>query len=128
MVDRVGLERVDHVGELHPVAHEEDGHVVADEVPVALARVELDGEPARVADGLRRAALVDDRREARDDGRLRARRAEEVGAGEVRDVVGRLEEALGGGAAGVDDALRDALAVKLSRFLERGWWVGGGGG
>ena len=117
MVDRVGLERVDHVRELHPVPHEEHGHVVPDQVPVALARVELDREAARVADGLWRAALVDDRREARDDGRLRPGRAEEVGAGQVRDVVGRLEEALGGGAAGVDDALGDALAVKLHFFF-----------
>lgn len=113
VVDRVGLQRVDHVRKLHPVPHEEDGHVVPDQVPVPLARVELDREPARVADRLGRAALVDDGGEARYDRRLRPGRAEEVGAGEVRDVVGGFEEALGGGAAGVDDALRDALAVEL---------------
>ena len=124
VVDRIGLERVHHVRELHPVSHEEHGHVVAHEVPVALARVELDREAARVADRLGRAALVDDGREARDHGRLRPRRAEEVGAGEVRDVMRRLEEALGRGAAGVNDALRDALAVELSIFF----WGGGVGG
>ena len=113
VVDRVGLERVDHVRELHPVSDEKHRHVVAHQVPVALPGVKLDSEPARVADCLGRAALVDDGREARDDGRLRARGAEEVGAGKVRDVVGGLEEALGRGAAGVDDALRDALAVEL---------------
>lgn len=118
MVDRVGLERVHHVRELHPVAHEEHGHVVPDQVPVPLARVKLDGEASRVADGLRRPALVDDRREPSDDGRLRSGAPEEVGARQVRDVVRRLEEALGGGAAGVDDALGDALAVEL--WLERG--------
>ena len=119
VVDRIGLERVHHVRELHPVSHEEHGHVVAHEVPVALARVELDREAARVADRLGRAALVDDGREARDHGRLRPRRAEEVGAGEVRDVMRRLEEALGRGAAGVDDALRNALPVKLEGEGER---------
>ena len=157
VVDRVGLERVHHVRELHAVAHEEDGHVVADQVPVAckgggggggggarghesgparlggrnrrarpgppppplplppptFARVELDRKPARVPNRLRRPALVDDGGEARDDGGLHARRAKQVGARQVRDVVGRLEKAFGGRAARVHDALGDALAVKL---------------
>ena len=113
MVDRVGLERMHHVRELHPVPDEKDRHVVSHQIPVPFSRVELDGEAAGVADRLGRAALMDDGREARDDRGLGSRRAEEVGAGQVRDVVGGLEEALGGGAAGVDDALRDALAVEL---------------
>lgn len=113
VVDRVGLERMHHVRELHPVPDEKDRHVVSHQIPVPFSRVELDGEAAGVADRLGRAALMDDGREARDDRGLGSRRAEEVGAGQVRDVVGGLEEALGGGAAGVDDALRDALAVEL---------------
>jgi hypothetical protein len=54
----VGLERVHHV---RAVADEEDGEVVAHQVPVALPGVELDGEPARVAQRLRAAALVEKR-------------------------------------------------------------------
>ena len=113
----VGLERVHHVRELHAVADEEDGEVVADEVPVALPGVELDGEATRVAEGLRAAALVDDGGEADDDRGLDARGAEEVGAGEVGDVVGDLEEALGAGAAGVHHALRDTLPVEVGQLL-----------
>ena len=111
--DRVGFQGVDHVRKLHAVPHEEDGHVVAHQVPVPLPGVEFDGKAAGVPDGFRGAALVDDCGEAGDDRRLHPRRPEQVGAGEVGDVVGDLEEALGGRAPGVDDPLGDALPVKL---------------
>ena len=120
----LGLSACTMSGNFIPSRTKNTGMLLPDQVPVALARVELDREAARVADRLGRAALVDDGREARDDGRLHPRRAEEVGAGQVRDVVRRLEEALGRGAAGVDDALRDALAVELSIFF-LGVGVGG---
>ena len=48
----LGLRRVDHVGELDAVLDEEHGHVVADEVEVALLRVELRGEAAHVTSGV----------------------------------------------------------------------------
>lgn len=40
-------------GEEDRVADEKDGRVVADQVPVALLRVELHGETSRVARGVR---------------------------------------------------------------------------
>jgi hypothetical protein len=49
---RVRLLRVDEIRELDRVAEEEHAEVVADEVPVAVLGVELDGEPARVAGDL----------------------------------------------------------------------------
>ena len=52
--DRIGLERVNHVRELDRVADEEDRQVVADQIPVAVLGVELDGESARVAQRLGR--------------------------------------------------------------------------
>lgn len=91
VVLRVGLQRVDHVGELHAVADEEHGEVVAHHIVVALAGVELDGEAARVADRFGAPALMDDRREAHRDGRLDAGRAQEVGAGEAGHVVRHLQ-------------------------------------
>ena len=48
----LGLRRVDHVGELDAVLDEEHGHVVADEVEVALLRVELRREAAHVTSGV----------------------------------------------------------------------------
>lgn len=65
------------------------------DVLVALTRVELDRKAAGVADGLRGPALVDDRREARDQGRLHSRRAQKVGARDVRDVVRHLHRTPG---------------------------------
>ena len=43
------LHGVDQIGELDGVLDEEHRDVVADEIPVALPRVELDGEPTHVA-------------------------------------------------------------------------------
>ena len=102
-----------HVGEDHAVADEEDGDVVADEVKVALPGVELDGEASRVPQGLRRAALVDHGAEPDDDGGLGAGGAQEVGAGQVADVVCHLEGQRGGsGRAGPTDRMRARTSKK----------------
>ena len=45
---RVRLEGVDDVGKLHRVTDEEDLQVVTDEIPVAVVRVALDREAARI--------------------------------------------------------------------------------
>jgi hypothetical protein len=49
---RVPLDGVVQVGELERVAQEEDGRIVADQVPVPFLRVELDGEAPEVALGI----------------------------------------------------------------------------
>ena len=54
------LGRVDQVGELDRVLDEEHRDVVADEIPVALARVELDREPAHVPCQVGRALVTRD--------------------------------------------------------------------
>src|SRR5688500_10733944 len=77
----VGLERVDHVGELDGVADEEHAQVVADEVPVAVLGVELHGEPARVARGLRGVPAADHRGETQRHRRLLALLREQLRAG-----------------------------------------------
>ena len=56
-----GLAGVDEVGELDAVPDEEHRDVVADEIEVALGRVELRREAADVADGVGRAARPDAR-------------------------------------------------------------------
>ena len=57
------LHRVDEVGELDRVLDEEHRDVVADEVPVALLRVELHREAAHVAGEVGRALVAGDGRE-----------------------------------------------------------------
>ncbi len=54
-------------GELQRVLDEEHRGVVADEVVVALFGVELQGEAARVSDGVRTPEVVGDGREAQED-------------------------------------------------------------
>jgi hypothetical protein len=50
---------VDHVRELHTITNEEDGHVVANHVKVALTSVELDSKATRVTQGLWGTTLMD---------------------------------------------------------------------
>ena len=52
MRGRVPLLRVDEAREQDRVPDEEDGRVVADQVPVTLLRVELEGEASRVSHGV----------------------------------------------------------------------------
>ena len=60
-------EGMHQIGELDSIADEEDGHVVAHEVPISLTSVELDGKPTRITQGLRRSASVHHRRKAHND-------------------------------------------------------------
>ncbi len=77
------LHRVDQVGELDRVLDEEDRDVVADQVPVALLRVELDGEAAHVARQVEGALAAGDGREPHERRGALAGPLEEVGPGEV---------------------------------------------
>ena len=69
LIMRLGLDSVHEVGELDRILDEEDGDVVADEIPVALVRVELGGEAAHIANGVGASARALHRTEAREDGR-----------------------------------------------------------
>ena len=71
--------------------------------------VKLDGETARVADSVGAAARAEDRREADEERRLLADLGQDLGTGHVGERGVQLEVAVRAGAAGVDDALRDAL-------------------
>ena len=108
---------VDEVGELDRVLDEEHRDVVADEVPVALLRVELHGEAAHVAGEVGRALVAGDGREADEDRRLLAGPLEQVGAGDVGQRLVVLEVAVRAEAAGVDHPLGDALVVEVEDLL-----------
>ena len=114
---RLGFGRMDQVGKLHRVLDEEHRDVVADEVPVAFVRVELDREATHVPRGIRRAALAEDGREAHEDRRLFPDFAEQRRARELGDRLGALEEAVRRRAPRMDDALRDALVVEVGDLL-----------
>jgi hypothetical protein len=77
---RVALLGVDEHLELVGIADEEDGRVVADEIPVALVGVELDGEAAHVALGVGGAALAGDGGEAEEGSRSSCRASKRCAA------------------------------------------------
>lgn len=81
----VALLGVDEERELSWVAQKEDGCVVVDPVPVALFRVELDGEAAGVAGRICRALLTTDGREAGDSLGLLANSLQHVDDCDIRD-------------------------------------------
>src|SRR5207302_9486255 len=109
------LLRVDEVGEPQGVAVEQDRSVVPHQVVVAVLGVELDGEAAGVALRVRRAELAGDAREAQEDRGALADRAQEGGLGPPGDIVGDLEEAVGGAAPGVHHPLRHVLGYLLDQ-------------
>ena len=116
---RVALLRVDEVGELVGVAHEEHRRVVADQVPVALPGIELQRKAAHVALVVGGAQLAGDGREAGEHLGLLADRGEDVGRCVARDVLRDGERAVGAPALGVHRALGDALAVLMGELLEQ---------
>ena len=111
------LTRMDDVGELDAVLDEEHGHVVADEVEVSFVGVELHREPTGVADGVRGTAGPEHRGEATEDVGLLALGSEEVGLGDGGRIAVGLEGPVGGGAAGVHDALGNAFVVEVGDLL-----------
>jgi hypothetical protein len=64
---------MDDVGKFDGILDKEHRNVVADEIEVSLAGVELDGKPAYIAGGIHRALAAGDRREADEDRRLFSR-------------------------------------------------------
>jgi hypothetical protein len=76
-----------------------------DMVPVALLGPELDGETARVACRVGRSTLATDSRETSSGAGLVSDLAEELGAGEIGDVVGDLKDAVRSASLGVDNTL-----------------------
>ena len=113
------LHRMDQVRELDRVLDEEDGDVVANQIPVALGRIELDRKAAHVARRIDRARAAGDGREAGEQFGLLAHLGQDLGRGEFRQTVGQFEEAVGGRAAGMDDPLRDTLVVEMLNLLAK---------
>ena len=93
---------MNEVWELGGVTNEEHGSVVEHPVEVALLGAELDREAARVAGGVGGPGLTTDGGEAHSGAGAVADLGEELGAGEVGDVVSDFEVTVCAGALGVD--------------------------
>ena len=115
---RLHLHGMDEVGKLDRVLDEEHRDIVADEVPIALAGVELHRKAAHVARRVDRSGPASDGREADEHFGLLAL-GEDGGSGEVRDVVGRLEHAVRARSAGVNDPLGDPLVIEVEDLFAK---------
>lgn len=109
----VSLLGVDENGELGWVSDEKDGGVVVDPVGVTFLSVELGGETTGISGSVGRTLLATNGGKSGKGSGALANLAEEVGAGQVRNVVSDLKVTEGTGTLGVDDTLGDSLAVKV---------------
>lgn len=78
---RLHLHGMDQVGKLHGVLDEEHRNVVADQIPVALFGIELDGEAAHVPRGVHRACAAGHGGKAHEDRHLLAGFGQHLGGG-----------------------------------------------
>src|ERR1035437_8221821 len=111
------LDGMDEVGEFNGVLDEENRNVVADQVPVALLGVKLDGEPAYVTRRIDRTRTACDGRYASKHGRLLAHLGEYPGAGVLLQRGGQLEKSMRARRPRVNDALGNALVIKMGDFF-----------
>src|SRR5260370_42336159 len=101
------------------MAEEGGGCVVAGHVPVALFRVELESEAARVAFGVGGTFFAAGRGEAHEGGSFFADRVKKLGGGVFGQVRGGAEKiAVGAGALSVDDAFGDALTIEMGHLFK----------
>jgi hypothetical protein len=149
---RVTLLGVNKGGKLDTVADKEHRRIVANHIPIALFCVELEGKSAGIASRVRRAFFSSHSREAYADWGLFANVAEEIcgalvpvsksciskvqhlcGQGpktyDVGDIMGDFKFSESGGTLGMNDTLRNTLAIKVSEqidqveVLEQNWAV-----
>jgi len=116
---RVALDGVVEIGEAERVAEKEHRRVVADNVPVAFLGVELDCSATDVALGVSGAAFACDGREADEQRRLLADRAEDLRLGKASNILRHCEGAVGAPALGVHAALGDHFAVEMRQLFEQ---------
>lgn len=116
---RVALDGVVEIRKTQRVAEEKDGRVIADDVPVAFLRVELQRKAADVAFRVGRAPLAGNRREACEHRRRLADLREYLRLGIAADVVRDGEAAVGAPPFRVHPPLRDDLAVKMRHLLDK---------
>src|ERR1700685_3097455 len=101
---------MDKVRELVWVAHEEHGGVVADQIPVALARLEFHREAAHVAFGIGCTELTGHGGKAQNERRAGAW-LQQFCLGIPRNVATDLERAVSAPSLRVHRALRNSLSV-----------------
>ncbi|OQB99613.1 MAG: hypothetical protein BWX80_03632 [Candidatus Hydrogenedentes bacterium ADurb.Bin101] len=115
---RVALDGVIEVGELQRVAQEENGRIVADQVPVAFFRVEFRGETANITFRISGAPFARHGGKSGKSLRFLADFGKNLCPGIACNIVGHGKSAEGAGTFGVHAPFRDDLPVEVGEFFE----------
>src|ERR1039457_295027 len=105
------LDGMDEVGEFDGVLDEENRDVVADQVPIALLRVKLDGKSAYVTRGIDRTRAACDSRYTSKHGCLLTYLGQYPGRGVLFQRGGQLEESMRACRSRVNDSLGNTLGI-----------------
>jgi hypothetical protein len=113
----VTLLGVDEVGEFGGIPDEEDRSVVEHPVKVALLRSDLEGKAAGITGGIRRSEFTTDSGESDGGTMSLAELGEELGRGNVAEVVGQFKVTMCASTLGVNDTLWDTLTIKVGEEI-----------
>ena len=113
----LSLGGVNQIGKFHRVLNEEHGHVVADDVPVALFRVKFHGKAADVARQVWRSFITGDGGESHECRCLFARPLKQIRRGDVRKVPVIFEISMSAVASRVNHAFRNPLMIEVEDLL-----------
>ena len=114
---RVPFYGMDEVGEFDGVLDEENRDVVADQVPVALFSVKLDGKPAYITRGVYRTRAACNGRYASKHGCPITDLSEYPGGGISLQRVGQLEKTMHARRPRVNNTLGNALVIEMRDFF-----------
>lgn len=114
----ISLLSVDEMRELCRIADEEDRSVVVHPIPDTFLRLDLHGKSTRITSGIRGSALTTDRAES-DSGRcLLSNGCKKGVGGDIGQVVSDFKVSVSTSTLGVDDTLRDSLAIEVSEEID----------
>ena len=116
---RITLLGVDEVRELGGIPDEEDRGVIANQIPVTLFSPQLDSETTRVTSSVSRATFASDCAESNRRTGPVSYLAEKIRTDEVSYIVRNLEITVGTGTLGMDDTLRNTLAIKVGQKVDK---------
>lgn len=108
----LGLDSMDKVGEFDGFLDEEDGNIVADDIPIALIGVELCGEASNISHCVCTASTALHGGKADEGGGGTGGVGQDFGGGDIFQALEELEVTMGTGTSSVDDSLWNTLMVE----------------
>ena len=114
---RFGFHRMDKVRKFNRILDKENRRVIAHQVENTLFGIEFGGEAADITHGIGRARAALNGGEADKNRGDFFRRGQKIGFGNFFQAFVRLEIAVRGGTASMNDTLGNAFMVKVGNFL-----------